>query len=388
MTTSKQNWQQELSRHRIAAVKTKRVRSRYPRLYGKNAKKSEHGYGGEFLIFEVTTDQGAAGWGLQRRSVPGGINIMNGITFPSSEGLIGQSLTQLFDPFVGTISPDADHLDFALHDLAGRILGIPVYEMLGAAGKTEVPCYDGAIYMDDISPGKIDRGLDIIIENCRTDYAMGFRAFKLKIGRGYQWMDWEDGIKRDIQVTNEVRKHFPDAHIMVDANDGYSVEEFLKYYEAVADCKLFWIEEPFRENREDLLKLREKIAKLSPGTLIADGEAKPDIDELLQLTKESLIDVLLMDIQNYGFTEWRKLMPKVSETNHNTQISPHNWGLRLKTHYSAQFAAGVSGTINLEGLPDEAEGVDFSGYRLQEGMLHVPDKPGFGMNLHWGLELE
>jgi D-galactarolactone cycloisomerase len=387
MSNSNEAWLNELSRHRIAEVRPKRSRNRYPRLYGKNAKKSEHGYGGEFIIFEVVTDQGASGWGLIGLPVPGnGIHAVKGAAIPTSEHLIGRSLTELFNPQIGVISEEAIHLDFALHDLAGRILGVSVAEMMGGGGKPNVPCYDGAVYFEDISPGPINRGIDIILENCRSDYAAGYRAFKLKIGRGFQWMDTEEGMKRDIELTTAVRKLFPDCGIMVDANDGYTVDGFIQYFDAVADCRLFWIEEPFRENREDLLKLREHIAKKSPATLIADGESRPDVEQLFELAGEKLVDVLLMDIQYYGFTAWRQLMPRVLQA--NVQISPHNWGLRLKTNYSAQFAAGCAGVITIEGVPDDTEGIDFSGYKLDNGILHVANKPGFGMDLIWGLDLK
>ncbi|PZE19836.1 mandelate racemase/muconate lactonizing enzyme family protein [Paenibacillus xerothermodurans] len=381
-----QQCNEELARHIITEIRLKRLRNRYPRLYGKNARLPEHAYGSEFMIYEVTTSQGAVGWGMHRHRMPGGVHIIKGTTFPATDHLIGKALAELFDPAVGVIADEAIALDFALHDLAGRVLGVPVYEMMGSGGQLSVPCYDGAIYMNDISPGQVDRGVGIILDDCQQDYDMGYRAFKVKIGRGNMWMPLEEGIRRDIEVTTAIRKHFPDCDILVDANDGYSVDDFLRYFNAVADCGLYWIEEPFRENREDLLRLKEQITKRSPSTKIADGEARPDVQQLFALAGERLVDVLLMDIDYYGFTEWRRLMPRVIDS--GVQISPHNWGLKLKTHYTAQFAAGTAGVLTIEGVPDETEGVDFSGYRLQDGLLHIPSAPGFGMDLHWALELK
>ena len=42
--------------------------------------------------------------------------------------------------------------------------------------------------------------------------------------------------------------------VLVDANNGYEVEDFLGYITAVKDCDFYWIEEPFQEKRDDLLK--------------------------------------------------------------------------------------------------------------------------------------
>ena len=41
----------------------------------------------------------------------------------------------------------------------------------------------------------------------------------------------------------------------------------------------------------------------------------------------------------------------------------------------------------IEAVLGDCEGVDLSGYQLKEGMLHLPDKPGFGMDLEIALEI-
>lgn len=43
---------------------------------------------------------------------------------------------------------------------------------------------------------------------------MGYRSFKLKIGRGGKWMPFEEGLKRDIEVTRMVREFFPKAKFL------------------------------------------------------------------------------------------------------------------------------------------------------------------------------
>jgi len=356
-----------LAAHHIRDVRTREISSRYPRTVGRNARRGVHGAGPTTQVRVITTDRGAIGWGISRaRDLD-----------PAS--LIGKSVAALFDPQMGVIAPEAFALDFALHDLAGVILEQPVYEMLGARGPSAVPCYDGAIYMDDILPEDEPRGVDVVLANCRHDYELGYRAFKLKIGRGYKWMDKEEGLQRDVEITRQVREHFPECDILVDANDGYTCPDFLRYLEAVADCGLYWIEEPFRENRKDLIQLREFLARRSPHTLVADGESGYDIRLLLELAREQLLDVLIMDIVGLGFTGWRKWMPHLVGA--NVRASPHTWGDPLKTLYTCQVAAGLGNVITVEGVPGESDDADWSLYRLQAGSMHVPTEPGFGINL-------
>lgn len=357
----------DLASHHIRQVKTFQIEYRYPRLVGKNARLGIHGRDHTAQVRFIATDKGAEGWGLSREPEE---------TVPD---LTGRSIAELFDPAMGVITPEAIYLDFPLHDLVGAILDQPVYKLLGFHGNTTVSCYDGAIYMDDLLPEEKPRDVEAVLENCRHDYALGYRAFKLKIGRGHRWMDTEAGLQRDIEITHLVRRYFPDCAILVDANDGYSCEGFLRYLDAVAECGIFWVEEPFPENRRDLLHLRDFIAKRSPATLVADGESSPDIPFLLSLAQEKLIDVLIMDIVGLGFTAWRQWMPIFMQSGIRT--APHAWGNPMKTFYTAQLAAGLGNVLTVEGVPGASADVDWNGYKLTEGLLHVPSDSGFGMYL-------
>lgn len=357
-----------LTEHKIKEIRTLRVNSRYTRTITSNSRIKNHGDGPNTQIRTIITDKGAMGWGASYT--------------PEDQmpNFIGRSVADLFDPEIGVIANDAMMIDYALHDLAANILDQPVYKILGGKGDLAIPCYDGAIYMDDLLPEEAPRGIGIIIQNCRDDYELGYRDFKIKIGRGFQWMNSEDGFKRDIDVIKAVFQEFPDCRILVDANDAYTCDGMIRYMDAVADCNIFWIEEPFRENRDDLIKLKEFLSKVSPKTLVVDGESRPDVDFLLELGKEKLLDALQMDISGYGFTNWRKTMPKLIEA--GVPAAPHTWGDPIKVIYSAQMAAGLGNSLMLEGIPSTTTGADLSFYKLENGIIHVPaDATGFGMRL-------
>jgi D-galactarolactone cycloisomerase len=357
-----------LAGHRIKQIKTLRVSSRYTRTITRNSRIKNHGDGPDTQIRVIITDKGASGWGA------------SWTPDDKMPDLTGRQVSELFDPAVGVIDDAAMPLDYALHDLAGAIMDQPVHQMLGGKGGTAVPCYDGAIYMDDLTPEESPRGVNIIVENCRNDYEMGYRDFKLKIGRGYQWMSPADGFQRDVDVTRAIHENFPDCRILVDANDAYTCDDMIRYMDAVADCDIFWIEEPFRESREDLIKLKEFLARRGPKTLVVDGESRPDVDFLLDLAGEKLLDALQMDISGYGFTRWRQVMPRLIEV--GVSAAPHSWGDPLKVHYSAQLAAGLGNCLMVEGIPSTTYGADMGLYRLEDGILHVPEKSsGFGMRL-------
>jgi len=355
-----------LDRHVVRSVERSAVRTRYPRTVGRNARLGSHGDGGLDDVVILRTDTGKVGWGLTAGPV-------------DADEVIGQSVAELIDPAAGVRDDKLLGLEFALHDLVGQIEDLPVHAILGGSGPRSIPCYDGAIYFADLDPDEDPGGVSAVLADCAADDAAGYRAFKLKIGRGNRWMERAAGDARDIEVTRAVRAAYPEHRILVDANDGYDCAAFLEYLRAVADCNLYWVEEPFPDDAADLAKLRQFLRDTGSATLIAEGESNPQLEMLLEIAGRGDIDVLLMDVVSFGLTAWRAVMPTLAEL--GVRASPHAWGQPLKTLYAAQLAAGLGQVDTIEGVPGETVGLDTSGYRWQDGELTVPDRPGFGLPL-------
>lgn len=360
-----------LAEHRLKGGVASNVDLRWPRQVGKNSHLDVHGTGNRPTIVQITTDQGVTGWGSAR----GNARDVNA----ALEKLQGKRISEMFDPAIGITTPDADPLDFALHDLAGVILEMPVYKMLGATGPKETICYSGMIYFDDLEPPDRPAGMEQVMKNCQADVDYGYKQLKVKIGRGYKWMPKAEGMKRDIEVTREIANRFPEIEILVDANDGFTCDETIQYLEGIGDVKLFWIEEPFRETQKDYAQLRAWLKENNKQTLLADGEANPDWKVLDVLFQEKLLDVQLVDVVGYRFTPWRKLLKQLIEQ--GVQSSPHAWGHLLKSHYTAHLAAGMGGIVTIEGVTCTSKDVELSGYKLKDGKLAVSEAPGFGMQL-------
>lgn len=352
---------------RITRVDRTTVTTEYPRTVGRNARLGSHGAGTTSPIVVLAAEGGAVGWGL-----------LSGPPV-SDDRILGRAVDELLDPGLGIRDVDLAPFDLALHDLAGVLLDAPVHSLLGDAGPTSVPVYDGAIYFDDLDPDDYPRGMPAVLANCAADHDLGYRAFKLKIGRGNRWMSRADGDRRDIEVTRAVRAAYPDAQLLVDANDGYDCDGMLRYVDAVADCGLYWIEEPFLDDAGSLGRLHDHLTDVSPSTLTAEGETNPDLEQLLGFGRDGVMDVVLFDVVSYGFSAWRTVMPRFAEL--GVAGSPHAWGLPLKTLYAAQLAAGLGNIAVVEGVPGVTIEPDTSGYRVDDGMLSVPDLPGFGLPL-------
>jgi L-alanine-DL-glutamate epimerase-like enolase superfamily enzyme len=290
------------------------------------------------------------------------------------------AVTDVFDAGKGIKTSGYGVYDTALHDLAGNILGIPVALMISENAVSYAPVYDGAIYMNDLLPEEKPRGSEAVLSDGDYDYSLGFRSFKIKIGRGFKWMPPEEGFKRDVEIVKAMHERHPDAALLVDANDAYTPESMIRFLEAIYPVSLYWIEEPFREEEEADRQLKDYLNLHMPRAMIADGESYPDIPQLLDLAAKKLIDVIQPDVVSFGFTSWRALMPQIEKI--GALASPHAWGDVIKTNYCAHLAAAFPRHIpSVEAVLGETEGMAPSEYVLENGILTIPRKSGFGMEI-------
>lgn len=362
---------EELKSHKIDGIEYSTVTLKYPRQAGKNAKLGIFGSGQWHKVATLKTDKGASGWGI----IPYDKDDYQFIF----DAIKGKPITDFFLAEKGLLNDSFKSFDIPLHDLAGRILQKPVYQFLGNETPKTAPCYSGMIYFDDLEETSKSKGLDKILEECQFDIDYGYRQLKLKIGRGYKWMSHDEGLKRDIEVTRLVAKTFPGIDILVDGNDGYSLNDTLEYIKGIGDTPLFWLEEPFRENIEDYKILREFTKTNGKVKYLADGEFHPEMDLLTKLEDLGLIDVCLLDIIGYGFSNWRALAPELEKK--NVLAGPHNWSSLLKTFYTVQYVGAYGNTASIEGVTSTSDDIDFGDYKLVDGRYTPSEAPGFGLKL-------
>lgn len=361
-----------LAKHRLASLETRPLKLAFPRNVGRNAKLGSHGTGPTVTAVVVKTDQGATGWG----EWIGSAQQIDGIR----TAVVGKAVSELISPATGLLKAGFKPLDFALHDLAGVILGQPVWKMLGAAEPKLHKVYSGMVYFDDLDPEDRPAGIEAVLKNCAADRDLGYRQLKVKIGRGNKWMPPEAGLQRDIEVVRAIAKAFPDCELLVDGNDGFTADAFIRFLEGIEGIPLFWIEEPFVENEAAWRKIHAWTrAHGREKTLLADGEQYNDIPLLEKLEDAGILQVRLTDIAGVGFTNWRALMPKLQAR--KVLASPHCWGSGLKTVYTAHLCAALGNTATIEGVTCNCDLIDFGGNVRRDGLHLVSASPGFGVAL-------
>jgi len=369
-----------LSDHRIDKVEYVSAKYHYPRLVGRNSKSTHgsrkdgiHGQYHKVNCVKLYTDQGAMGWGRSKKRVK---------DKDLKETILGKKVSELIIPEQG-ISDDVHLLlDPALHDLAGVILNKPVYKMLGAHGPKATNVYSGMIYFDELDAKGKPTSWDKVMKNCQWDYDYGYRQFKVKIGRSKNWYPHDEGLATDIKIIKMIHDEYGDkgVDILVDANNGYSLQDTIDFLKGVKDVPIYWVEEPFHEDLKKSRALKKwMMANGRENTIYCDGEAKINYPLVEKLIIEGTLDMHLTDIASYGFTRWRKLIPFLNK--HNAGSSPHAWGDMLKTHYISHLSAGLGNVVTIEGVTCISDEIDFGDYKIKDGKLHVSNKPGFGMKL-------
>ena len=360
---------------RIVRIEWGQLEGRRPRSAGCNARLGEHGIVVRPAIAQVTTDDGATGWGASR------------ITRGQAATLVGSRLSDVFVAGKGA-SRAGLPLEFPLWDLAGKQAGEPVYALaaatVGAKAATpfRVQCYDTSLYFDELHLESEQEAAALIAAEAREGYARGHRAFKIKVGRGARHMELAAGLRRDIAVVRAVREAVgTQAPLMLDANNGYNLNLAKQLLQGTAEAGVFWLEEAFHEDDVLYRDLQAWLQAEGLPTLIADGEglASP---RLLEMAHQRLVNVVQYDIFSYGFTRWLELGPQLDRWGART--APHHYGGHFGNYASGHLAAAISGFAFIEWDEATTPGLDGSAYVVSDGWVTVPHEPGFGVALEEG----
>ncbi|OUC08602.1 mandelate racemase, partial [Litorilinea aerophila] len=182
-----------------------------------------------------------------------------------------------------------------------------------------------------------------------------------------------------IAVVHAVRATVgPNCPLMLDAHNGYNLNLAKRVLLETRDADIFWLEEAFHEDVVLYRDLREWMAAQGLSVRIADGEGQAS-PSLLAWAREGVVDVVQYDIFSYGFTRWLALARQLDEW--GVYTAPHHYGGHVGNHVSTHLAAAVERFAFVEWDEASTPGLDASAYVVEEGQVHVPAAPGFGLEL-------
>ena len=264
-------------------------------------------------------------------------------------------------------------LDIAMWDLKGKILGLPVYQLLGGAHRDKIRVYANGWYTN---PGTPEQNA----EEAKRVVDMGYTALKFDpFGqRNYYKISLREAELAEQRVATVREAVGPYVDILVEAHAKFNVMNAIQLGKRLEAYRPLFYEEPVsEENVAELAQVRDQV-----NIPIATGERLYTKFPFAQIVEAHAADVLQPDIANAGGITELKKIAIIAEAKHIT-MAPHNVcspvGAQAEMHLCASILNFEIQEYHAEFYTDHYFTV-FDGFPRQvDGYTTLPDVPGLGL---------
>ena len=266
-------------------------------------------------------------------------------------------------------------LDMALWDIRGKVLKLPVHELLGGTSRNFCECYNTAGTIPGIQPGMG------IKERAALTIGAGYRAFRMdaaSLGRGNAVFNTRERVLQVYEDCVQAREGVgKNGDFCIDFHQRFDLIDAVRAATLIEPLAPLFIEDPVRTEvfDQDLPKMRQMVK-----VPIAAGEEWGNKWDFNKLVENHDIDYVRATLPNVGgITELMKVLA-ICET-HFVGMVPHFTGpiaTAALVHALSTFSGTVLMEYNFQGktLPHLPVCLDF-----KEGKLYPNDRPGLGVEL-------
>ena len=278
-------------------------------------------------------------------------------------------------------------IETALWDLAGKALGIPVYQLLGGKFRDKVRVYcDTALYQSKLPTPKdfADAALQA--------KKMGFNAIKFDLDQRddpnkydlYNWTASPGELQRMVDQISGARQAVgPNIDICVDMHGKYDATTGHQVAKRLEHLNLMWLEEPIpAENPEAYKAITD-----STSTPICAGENHYLAYGFRRLLEIGAVDIIMPDLQKAGGLGEGQRIANLANL-YYVPFAPHMVASYLGAMASAHVCASVPNFLILEWQiyfhtdPMFKEIVTFEGPMVENSFITVSNKPGIGVEIN------
>jgi galactonate dehydratase len=268
-------------------------------------------------------------------------------------------------------------IDQALWDLRGKILGVPVYKLLGGPNDP-----DGVrgYYVANA------RTLDDLKRLRETANAQGITAFKGGLPGYYEWIESNEKITEAVRHVQMLREGLgPDIDIAVDFHAKTSPTVASVIIKELDPLELLWVEEPCPpENVWAMARIAKRVS-----TPIATGERLVASHGVRELVEHAVVDIIQTDANHVGGITalWKvAAMANIS----SISMAPHACegpiGMMASLHVDASIPNFLIQECCGQAVPQTRDKVweewfGFPAMRMVNGKYPLPEKPGLGFEL-------
>ena len=278
-------------------------------------------------------------------------------------------------------------VESALWDLAGKALGLPVYQLLGGKFRDKIRVYcDTALYRANSPTPKQ------FAESAMDAIKRGFTAVKFDVDErndpnkydAYNWTASPAELKRMYDQIAAVRQAVgPKIDVCVDMHGRYDAvtgQQIAKLFEPL---NLMWLEEPIpAENVEAYRNITE-----STNTPICAGENHYLAHGFRRMLEIGAVDIIMPDLQKAGGLGEGQRMANLANL-YYVPFAPHMVASFLGAMASCHVCASVPNFLIMEWQiyfetdPMFKEIVTFEGPMVTDGFIKLSEKPGVGVEIN------
>ncbi len=360
--------------------------------------KAEGTYWGEYFFIEVTTDAGVTGWGeittttkMANRTVAGMIRQLNDLLVGDDPTKIEKIWHKIFRTFTymgsrGATCQVISGIDIALWDIRGKVLGAPIYDLLGGSVRDDILLYCHPDQSKFTDKAGVEREIRAIVESGHT--ALKFDPFPHMEEAQQDNDGYLDGgmSKRGERQAADLTAHIreivgPEIEILIDAHGRFNVPTAIRLCRSLEEAgDIDWFEEPVPvESYHALKQVRDKV-----NTQICVGERLHTRWEFVPILENELADYIMPDVTwTGGITELKKIATMAEA--YYIPISPHDASGPINVVAGAHVMMTVPNFYRVE-----TSHCDLSRYNRfiktpldnSAGRLHLPDLPGLGIEMN------
>ncbi len=254
-------------------------------------------------------------------------------------------------------------LETALLDMKGRLLGVPVYELLGGAVRKTIPL--------SVSLANPDFDADIaLVDQLRED---NVRLVKFKTGiRDHAF---------DIMRVERLRQDYPEFDIRVDYNQGLAPTDALRQLRDIECFDVTFIEQPVPAQD---YRIMQNLAAALDTPLLADETVFTAAD-MTRAIEDRLCNCVSVKIMKCGGLSRGQTIAAIA----------HSAG--MAAYGGDMFETGIAhlaGTHMIAATPNISLGCEFyqasyylvedlleAAYPIVDGQVVVPELPGLGIDV-------
>lgn len=273
-------------------------------------------------------------------------------------------------------------IDLALWDLKGKVLQLPVYDLLHGTNRDYVECYATTFRPSapaDAAPLPVAG--TALRERARAAMEAGYRVFRVDASIGGPIVgnvfSTHERVRLVAKACKEIRDGVGEGDWMIDFHQKFDFADALRCCRLIEDYEPYLVEDPVRDEQalEEIPKLR-----LMTTCPLAHGEEWGQRWDFHRLVYDKHIDYIRATLPNMGgLTEMAKVMA-LCETS-AVGIVPHFTGpvaTAALVHAMSSFAGPALMEFNYADRPPVYL-PDFVTFK--SGKLYTNDRPGLGVTV-------